>query len=249
MPWIESHTVLMRHRKLVALAATLGIKPVLALGHLHALWHAALEQQEDGDLSGWTSEFIAAAAAWEGDPDAFLSALQDKKHRFLDKKRIHDWGTYAGRYLYSRYHTSNPSRLLELEKKITFRKPLGKPIGRLKATNPPDPQDNNPPDKRESFSERLIEISFRVLGAIPPANLAELLADHGEAEVIDAILAAEAAGKRKISYVKGILRNRAADGYPARQPTRDVAADQTAALLAVKTKSQLEREAADAAKA
>lgn len=115
MAWIESHTVLIRHRKVRELAKALNIKPVLAIGHLHTLWHSALEQQEDGDLSAWSDDWIAESAAYEGNSAQFVLELQDKK--WLDGKILHDWLDYAGRYISTKYKTSNPIRLQEIYKK------------------------------------------------------------------------------------------------------------------------------------
>lgn len=115
MPWIESHTVLLRHRKLKPLAFDLRLKPVYVLGHLHALWHVALEQAEDGDLSHWTDEFIADSACYSGNPQEFVRLLQ--KHKWLDGRMIHDWLDYAGRYLEAKYRTSNPERLKAIKEK------------------------------------------------------------------------------------------------------------------------------------
>lgn len=113
MAWIESHTVLIRHRKLVECARELRLKPVYLLGHLHVLWHIALEQAEDGDLSQWSDEFIAESACYPGDAPQFVSLLQ--KHRWLDGKVIHDWLDYAGRYLEAKYKTSNPEKLKAIQ--------------------------------------------------------------------------------------------------------------------------------------
>lgn len=113
MPWTESHTVLIRHRKLVELATALRIRPAHAIGHLHALWHAALEQQEDGDLSAWSDEFIAQASDYPGDAPQYVRLLQ--KYRWLDGRLIHDWLDYAGRYLEVKYRTRNPKKLEEIK--------------------------------------------------------------------------------------------------------------------------------------
>lgn len=112
MAWIESHTVLIRHRKLRDLARDLRIRPSYAMGHLHSLWHAALEQREDGDLSDWSDEFIAESSDFPGDAPQFVRLLQ--QHRWLDGKIIHDWVDYAGLYLTRKYSTSNPKLLKEI---------------------------------------------------------------------------------------------------------------------------------------
>ena len=109
MAWIESHTVLLRHRKVLQLSASLNLPPVYIIGHLHALWHAVIEQQEDGDLTTWPDAMIATAAAYPGDASLFVHELQAQK--LLDGKIIHDWLEYAGRYLTNKYRTSNPRKL------------------------------------------------------------------------------------------------------------------------------------------
>lgn len=116
MAWIESHTVLVRHRKVVDFAIILGIKPVAAIGHLHALWHSVLEQAEDGDLSQWSDKFIAAAASWDGDSEYFCKALRGCL--WLDPGNlVHDWLDYAGRYLETKYKSSHPEFLRQIKEK------------------------------------------------------------------------------------------------------------------------------------
>lgn len=115
MPWVESHTVILRHRKLLELARELRLRPVYVMGHLHALWHVALEQQEDGDLSSWSDEFIAESSAYPGDAPHYVSLLQ--KYRWLDNHLIHDWLDYAGLYLTKKYSTSNRELLVKMWRK------------------------------------------------------------------------------------------------------------------------------------
>jgi hypothetical protein len=82
------------------------------MGHLHALWHAALEQAEDGDLSQWSDELIAELSDYTGDAPQYVRLLQ--KHGWLDNKIIHDWLDYAGRYLEAKYRTAKPEKLKEI---------------------------------------------------------------------------------------------------------------------------------------
>lgn len=151
LAWIESHTVLSRHRKLRELAIALRLRPAYVAGHLHLLWHAALEQQEDGDLSSWTDQFIADQADFAGDAPQFVRLLQQL--RWLDDRLIHDWLDYAGRYLESKYKTSNPRRLREIwnahginydtgESKSAFSPPKGVP-----------PTLDNPPTNHSSAAQ------------------------------------------------------------------------------------------------
>lgn len=112
MAWIKSHTLLLRHRKLAELAKSLRLKPVHTMGHLHALWHAAMEQQEDGNLSSWSDDFIADSSMYSGDVPQYVRLLQE--HGWLDGKVIHDWLDYAGGYLTSKYKSNNKQRLVDI---------------------------------------------------------------------------------------------------------------------------------------
>jgi hypothetical protein len=112
MAWIESHTVLARHRKTIELAFDLQVKPVQIIGHLHALWHTVLEQQEDGDLSRWSNYLIAQSALWDGEPDEFVTRLRERG--WLDGSLVHDWIDYVGPYLTKKYSSGNPARLKEI---------------------------------------------------------------------------------------------------------------------------------------
>ena len=117
MAYITSDTVLIRHRKLLALAKDLKLKPVYVMGHLHALWHAALEQEDSGDLSRWSNEFIAESAAYSGDADRFVTLLY--KHKWLDGethglKVIHDWLDHVGKYLRECKYRRNPEKYEEI---------------------------------------------------------------------------------------------------------------------------------------
>jgi hypothetical protein len=82
------------------------------MGHLHALWHAALEQSEDGDLSHWSDETIAEFSDYPGDAPQYVRLL--RKHGWLDGKILHDWLDYAGLYLIKKYNTSNRAKLVQI---------------------------------------------------------------------------------------------------------------------------------------
>ena len=166
MAWIESHTVLIRHRKLIECARELRLKPVYLLGHLHVLWHIALEQAEDGDLSHWSDEFIAASACYPGDAPQFVSLLQN--HKWLDGKVIHDWLDYAGRYLVKKYSSTNKLRLIQIWAKhdreygATQKRPESDPLATL-------PNLNLTKDKDKAFKD----LKDKSLKAGKPAFLKE----------------------------------------------------------------------------
>jgi hypothetical protein len=112
LAWIESHTVLSRHRKVKETARALRIRPAYLIGHLHLLWHAALEQAEDGDLTRWSDEFIAESADFPGDAPQFVQLLQD--HGWLDGRLLHDWIDCAGKYLIGKYAKKHRPVLVEI---------------------------------------------------------------------------------------------------------------------------------------
>lgn len=97
MAWIESHTTLRTHKKLIALCNTLQVNRAQAIGHLHMLWWWAIEHRESGDLSGLFDKDIASACDWEGDPKQLIEALHQTK--FLEKYKISDWKHYSWRLL------------------------------------------------------------------------------------------------------------------------------------------------------
>ena len=128
------------------MAFVLSLPPVVILGHLHALWHAVLEQQEDGDLSSWPDDMIAHAAAYTGDSAVFVRSLQGQK--FFDGKVVHDWLDYAGRYLTNKYRTSNPKKLKAIYKlhQSVSKGVLSQTTVGSKSDNLPNQPDRTRPD-------------------------------------------------------------------------------------------------------
>lgn len=108
MAWIESHQSLRNHPKIVRAARALGISRITMIGHMHCLWWWALDYAQDGDLSAFAPEDIAEAAEWDGDAEAFITALRDaarvgEKPGLLEDEDgslvIHDWYDYAGKLI------------------------------------------------------------------------------------------------------------------------------------------------------
>jgi len=120
MPWIESHTHLIRHHKTLRMALRLEVKPVVVMGYLHNFWHNVLELREDGDITAWTPKEVAYYSGYEGDSEKFYEALKDG---WIDNKNgrilVHDWINYAGRYLQARYRSANPERLEAIRNKYS----------------------------------------------------------------------------------------------------------------------------------
>jgi hypothetical protein len=108
MAWIESHQTLARHPKAIKAAHLLGIGRAQVIGHLHLLWWWALDYAQDGDVSAFGAVELAEAAAWEGNAEAFVTALLDcgpgGRPGFLERTAdgrlvIHDWWEYAGKLI------------------------------------------------------------------------------------------------------------------------------------------------------
>lgn len=118
--WIESHQDLATNPKTRKAARALQVSIPAVMGHLHCLWHWALDHAEDGDVSAFDVDDIAIAAMWDGDPEAFVAALRDcgpgDKAGFLEVNgaigdpgedqtaalALHDWWQYAGKLVAKR---------------------------------------------------------------------------------------------------------------------------------------------------
>ncbi len=184
MPWIESHSVLVEHRKVREAARELSITPVTFLGHLHCLWHRVIDLCEDGDITSWTEHDIAYYSRWEGDEKIFYSAL---KNRFIDEKRgmklIHDWLDYAGRYLTTKYRNSNPKRLKEIEKKHNTKgRTKGSPKGCVEDGQPTVPKEPTKPDQPNLTDKGGVdEIKYTEFVSLSSSEYQKLVDEHGEA--------------------------------------------------------------------
>jgi len=223
MPWIESHTVLRRHRKLKELSGDLRLKPVYTMGHLHALWHSALEQQEDGDLSAWSDTFISSEADFPGDAERFVQLLQ--KHKWLDGKLIHDWLNYAGRYLKAKYRSSNPARLIEIWAKHgkvylesdyspTKDRPPNQPNQPNQPTNQPIIGDDDESDGTAAGPDPANQLAVALgietrVGETQRGDLRRLISIDGYGAALKACRLAQAAGankhKRMVAYATTVI--------------------------------------------
>ena len=112
MAWIKIHQTLKDHRKLLAAADDLEIKPAHMLGLLVSFWLWALDNAPSGSLSGITNRMIARAAQWDEDPDAFVAAITAAGllKSTPDGLEIHDWYEYTGKLIDQREAEKNRSR-------------------------------------------------------------------------------------------------------------------------------------------
>ncbi|WP_308637694.1 DnaD domain-containing protein [Paenibacillus silvisoli] len=104
MAWIELHQSLWTHKKTIILAALLDINETYAAAHLSRFWTWALDNAQDGNLTGLPDRVIAVGAGWQGDASIFAQALV--RAGWLDREGdsllIHDWHDYAGRLVEKR---------------------------------------------------------------------------------------------------------------------------------------------------
>lgn len=102
MAWIESHQEVGRHPKTRKAARRLGIGIPQMVGHLHLLWHWALDYADTGDLGAHDNEDVALGAMWDGDPDEFVQVLIDVGYIDDPGRTLHHWMDYAGRLVADR---------------------------------------------------------------------------------------------------------------------------------------------------
>lgn len=169
MAWLEVHTPLIRHRKLKKMARQLKITPVQALGHLVSLWGCVLELAEDGDISKWSNDDIAEYSLFEGESRHFVGVLLDtgwldiRRGGGWEKKLIHDWWDYAGRYLTTKYRNRNDEKLQQIKSLFAQGKPQSKPCaGSVNQSNLSN-QSNLLTVERESLT-KIIETFLKEKG-------------------------------------------------------------------------------------
>lgn len=119
LAWIEVHQGIFRHRKTLKLASLLDIPRMSAAGHMISLWHWAIDNAPDGDLSHLDDAMIALGADWpESTAPFFVQAI--KQAAFVDQDgMIHDWMNYAGKLV--------ERRKLDAQRKRNERASKGQP--------------------------------------------------------------------------------------------------------------------------
>lgn len=166
MPWIESHTTLRGHPKIRRLARELGLPVPAVIGHLHCLWHWAVEYAPDGSLSRFDEHEIAEAAMFDSSDysddyydagsEDFLKALT--KAGWVDSTPfglvLHDWWEYAGNLLDSRRQSQESGKLGNHKRWHEDRGIIDPTCPHCRAESPPesppDKGDSRPPSRAES---------------------------------------------------------------------------------------------------
>jgi hypothetical protein len=93
MAWVESHQEIGRHPKTKRAARLAGVSVPTMIGHLHLVWHWALDFAQDGDISGFDPWQLEDAALWDGAEGVLYGALQGAGFIDADGERrsLHDW--------------------------------------------------------------------------------------------------------------------------------------------------------------
>ena len=128
MVWIESHQEIGKHPKTRKAARLAGVSVPTLVGHLHLIWHWALDFAQEGNLSGYEPWQVEDAAMWEGAEGALFDALRLAAYTEVNNDSVcalHDWHDYAG-------------KLIERRRADAARK-----RGET-AKNPPAPRPNSP---------------------------------------------------------------------------------------------------------
>ena len=89
MDWYQAEADCPWHPKTFRLARALGVDRVTAFGYLHTLWSWIARFAEDGDLSAYGADEIAAGCGWDGPPEQFIAAFRSAG--YLDEHVAHEW--------------------------------------------------------------------------------------------------------------------------------------------------------------
>lgn len=123
--WIEIHDDLPAHPKVADLGARMGWTSVEAVGRLVSLWLWVAKYAPTGDLRQHSAHRLALAMGVPfDDADKLLRTLVEV--RLLDAEpvlRVHDWWSYAGRYLRIKFKDS-PERWRDAQQLYTGTNPV-----------------------------------------------------------------------------------------------------------------------------
>ena len=116
--WIKLYNNIWEHKKTYILAGLLKIQEIYAAAHLIKLWTWAIDNAQDGDLTGIPVNSIAKSAGWTGKSGVFVDALIGAG--WLDQSNenihIHDWEEYSESLVRRRQYDVDRKRT-EREKK------------------------------------------------------------------------------------------------------------------------------------
>ncbi len=120
MAWIESHTSLEKHSKVIRLRVAMRWSKNETIGFLHRFWWTVLETSHSGDVTALSSPEVMAEtldmspeiAGKVFDSMLELGWIEHRGDRYL----VHDWLDYAGRYLAESKYKRSPGKMGEIRK-------------------------------------------------------------------------------------------------------------------------------------
>ncbi|MFZ5688646.1 MAG: DnaD domain-containing protein [Bacillota bacterium] len=238
MAWIELHQSIWTHKKTYIMAAELELDEIYVAAHMAKLWTWALDNAQDGDLSGLPYKVIAYGAGWKGDPGEFVRAAI--KSGWLDENEsglfIHDWDDYAGKLMERRAAERDRSRKRRAESKqkqasqqtTDERPPVDQQtaVGTVPNLTVPNHNNNNNNDddnarareaELEEAQRQIVSTHNQEMGRLISQNEAdELMAfvkDGMDSQVVcEAIKRTRLHGKTSVKYALSILRSWADQG-------------------------------------
>lgn len=156
MAWIESHTALQSHPKLIQFRGKMRWSKNEAIGFLHRFWWTVLDYAPDGVVSTLSPSVMSEVL--EMSEDQFVSALAAmEEFGFVDRNSagllvVHDWWDFAHRYLSETKFKGKPERLEQIKSLYQVPQILGKSkdsprktLGKSKVpTNQPTNQPTHP---------------------------------------------------------------------------------------------------------
>lgn len=120
MAWIQSHSTLERHLKVVCLMTGLRWSKNETIGFLHRFWWTVLEVSPTGDVTALSLPEVLAEVlsmkpeicqkAWEKMIE--LNFIEKRGDKFF----VHDWLDYVNRYLSESKYKNSPEKLDEIFK-------------------------------------------------------------------------------------------------------------------------------------
>lgn len=122
MAWLESHTELEKHHKVIRLRLAMRWSKNETIGFLHRFWWTVLEVSPSGDITALSSPEVMGEML---DMPATVMAQvlkvmedPDPKQTFLDRRGgrllVHDWLDFAGRYLADSKFRRSPEKFAQI---------------------------------------------------------------------------------------------------------------------------------------
>lgn len=168
MAWIESHTNLDRHTKLIRLQAAMRWSRNETVGFLHRFWWSVLDVSPTGDVTALTSPEVMSGML-NMSLDLAKEAIRNMEAvGFLERRGgtllVHNWLRYTGRYLSDSLYRRHPEKM-QTVREIHANKPQSVPSSDSRRIVGHTVPDRTLPKNRENKG---LERSDRTIVAVAP---------------------------------------------------------------------------------